>query len=46
MDTEVMRSHIKLYVNEYSISLGDKGKAAVNQLLGKIPSTKFDSLFL
>jgi 1,4-dihydroxy-6-naphthoate synthase len=46
MDTEVMLSHIKLYVNEYSISLGNKGKAAVNQLLGDIPLSKYTSPFL
>jgi 1,4-dihydroxy-6-naphthoate synthase len=29
MNEEVMRQHIDLYVNEYSLSLGDKGKRAV-----------------
>jgi 1,4-dihydroxy-6-naphthoate synthase len=32
MDTTVMNKHIKLYVNEYSISLGIKGKEAVKGL--------------
>ncbi len=30
---EVMRKHIDLYVNEYSIDLGNKGKAAIKELL-------------
>lgn len=29
MSDEVMRAHISLYVNEFSISLGEKGRAAV-----------------
>ncbi|MEO1418960.1 MAG: MqnA/MqnD/SBP family protein, partial [Bacteroidota bacterium] len=33
MDEQVMRSHIDLYVNEYSLSLGKKGKEAVRALL-------------
>ncbi|ULQ53005.1 1,4-dihydroxy-6-naphthoate synthase [Flavihumibacter fluvii] len=33
MSEEVMRQHINLYVNEYSMSLGVKGHAAVNQLM-------------
>jgi 1,4-dihydroxy-6-naphthoate synthase len=33
MEEEVMRKHIDLYVNEYSLSLGSKGRAAVWQLL-------------
>jgi 1,4-dihydroxy-6-naphthoate synthase len=33
MSEDVMRQHIDLYVNEYSLSLGEKGKAAVLSLL-------------
>ena len=33
MSEEVMRQHIDLYVNDYSIALGSKGKAAVAKLL-------------
>ena len=33
MSEEVMRKHIDLYVNEYSIDLGNKGKAAIKELL-------------
>ncbi|HKK42552.1 MAG TPA: 1,4-dihydroxy-6-naphthoate synthase [Bacteroidales bacterium] len=29
MDSSVMNSHIKLYVNEYSLDLGEKGKNAI-----------------
>lgn len=33
MDEAVMRQHIELYVNQYSISLGDEGHAAINRLM-------------
>ncbi len=33
MEEEVMRQHIDLYVNNYSIDLGNEGKAAVKKLL-------------
>jgi 1,4-dihydroxy-6-naphthoate synthase len=33
MDEEVMRQHIDLYVNEYSLDLGDEGKKAVQKFL-------------
>lgn len=33
MSEDVMRKHIDLYVNNYSIDLGKKGKAAVEKLL-------------
>lgn len=33
MSEDVMRRHINLYVNDYSLSLGKKGKAAVEKLL-------------
>ena len=32
MDEDVMRAHIGLYVNEYSIDVGDDGRAAIDQL--------------
>ena len=32
MDAEVMQKHINLYVNDYSISLGEKGKAAIEYM--------------
>ena len=32
MDEEVMRSHINLYVNQYSVDLGEKGKAAISKM--------------
>ncbi len=34
MDERVMRSHIDLYVNNYSVSLGKDGRQAVNTLAG------------
>ena len=33
MDEAVMRKHIDLYVNDYSLDLGDKGKAAVLKMM-------------
>ncbi|MFZ4261429.1 menaquinone biosynthesis family protein [Sphingobacterium sp. HJSM2_6] len=35
MKEEVMYKHIELYVNQYSIDLGEKGKEAINQLFDK-----------
>jgi len=35
LQDEVIDSHIKLYVNDFSIDLGDEGLAAVNTLLHK-----------
>jgi 1,4-dihydroxy-6-naphthoate synthase len=32
MDEEVMYKHINLYVNDYSLDLGEKGKKAINTL--------------
>ncbi len=32
MDEEVMYKHIELYVNEYSLDLGEKGKKAIREL--------------
>jgi 1,4-dihydroxy-6-naphthoate synthase len=33
MDEAVMRKHIELYVNAYSMSLGEVGRSAVLQLM-------------
>ena len=33
MDEEVMRQHINLYVNDFSLSLGKEGRAAVWKML-------------
>lgn len=32
MDLEVMKKHIALYVNDYSLDLGEKGRAAVQRM--------------
>jgi len=32
MDESVMRSHINLYVNQFSLDLGEKGKAAIEKM--------------
>jgi len=36
MSNEVMRAHIGLYVNDYSLDLGDKGKQTINYMLMKM----------
>lgn len=51
MSTEVMYKHIELYVNKYSVDLGEEGRKAVNMFFEEarkkdiIPETK-QSLFL
>lgn len=35
MEEDVMRKHIDLYVNNYSIDLGDEGRIAIKNLLGE-----------
>ena len=40
MEEDVIRKHINLYVNEYSISLGDKGREAVMKLFEKAKELK------
>jgi len=32
MDENVMRQHIELYVNNYSVDLGEDGRKAIDQL--------------
>ena len=45
MERDVIDAHIALYVNSYSVSLGEKGKKAV-QLLFEKTGVKSDSIFL
>lgn len=40
MDEEIMWQHIRLYVNDYTISLGENGKAAVSEFLSLAKSEK------
>ena len=40
MEEEVMKKHIELYVNKYSVDLGELGKKAVIQLFDKAVETK------
>ena len=44
MEKEVVDAHISLYVNEYSISLGEKGRRAV-ELLFKKSGYSFENIF-
>ena len=41
MDESVIDSHIALFVNHYSISLGNEGREAIKALLGEEFSTIF-----
>jgi len=41
MDDKVIKQHIHLYVNKYSISLGTKGRKTVSVLLRKIDQNKY-----
>lgn len=51
MSEDVMRKHIELYVNDFSIDLGDEGKNAIKKFLqihgqiNKLPMN-FDEIFL
>jgi 1,4-dihydroxy-6-naphthoate synthase len=51
MDSTVMNNHIKLFVNEYTLNLGIKGRVAINEMFriaegkGVIPSLP-DKIFL
>ena len=38
MDEEVMMNHIDLYVNDFTLALGEKGKAALDELLKRANS--------
>ncbi|MDR2887772.1 MAG: 1,4-dihydroxy-6-naphthoate synthase [Bacteroidales bacterium] len=40
MDIDVMNSHINLYVNEFTLSLGSKGRAAIKKLFGMATDKK------
>jgi 1,4-dihydroxy-6-naphthoate synthase len=48
MDPDVVRQHITLYVNEFTLNLGEEGYAAANALLGRsaaanlTPAVKLD----
>ena len=39
MSEAVMRKHIDLYVNDYSINLGEEGKSTINKLLNVYQQT-------
>ncbi len=48
METEVMKQHIDLYVNDYSIDLGEPGKAAIQNLINvfiKINKSQKENVF-
>jgi len=40
MDEQVMQKHINLYVNDYSLSLGEKGRAATKHMYDFLVSIK------
>ncbi len=45
MSEEVMRKHINLYVNNFSLDLGEEGKAAVKKLLEVYQKINPDTVF-
>lgn len=45
IDVDVVKAHIKLYVNEYSISLGVEGRNAIKEIF-KETKTDFDAIFV
>ena len=45
IDVEVVKAHINLYVNEYSISLGTEGRNAIKEIF-KETKTAFDAIFV
>ena len=45
IDEEIIKSHIDLYVNEFSLSLGDIGKSAINKVFEKL-GIKHDDIYL
>jgi len=45
MEKEVVDAHINLYVNEYSVSLGEQGKKAVKMLFEK-SGKEYSTLFV
>jgi len=53
MSEDVMRQHIELYVNNYSLDLGEDGRKAINtlhrvycEMNGTVPDAGVESLFL
>jgi 1,4-dihydroxy-6-naphthoate synthase len=46
MDKTVMRQHIDLYVNDFSLQLGEEGKTAIKQLYKVYTSQWEEKLFL
>lgn len=46
MDIDVMNSHIQLYVNEYSLDLGDKGREAICYLFDRKGISKNDLVII
>jgi 1,4-dihydroxy-6-naphthoate synthase len=40
MEEPVMRDHIDLYVNDFSLDLGNEGKAAVRKMLSLLPECR------
>jgi 1,4-dihydroxy-6-naphthoate synthase len=44
MSEDVMRKHIDLYVNNYSVDLGSDGKSAINKLIAVYKQTKGKSV--
>ncbi|HOZ52200.1 MAG TPA: 1,4-dihydroxy-6-naphthoate synthase, partial [Chitinophagaceae bacterium] len=46
MDADVMRNHIELYVNQYSIEIGEKGMLAVQKMSDILGNHSNSQLFI
>jgi 1,4-dihydroxy-6-naphthoate synthase len=42
MEEEVMRKHIDLYVNDFSIDIGEKGRAAIEKFYEVLSNGKIE----
>ena len=46
MEKDIIDAHISLYVNDYSISLGEEGRSAIKLLFQKLGNNNINNIFL
>ncbi len=46
MSENVMRNHIELYVNDFSLDMGEKGKAAIQFMIGQMEEETPEPVFI
>ena len=46
MEKDIIDAHISLYVNDYSISLGEEGRSAIKLLFQKLGNKNINNIFL